>query len=914
MDTKDPTQKVFKTKDLNILRRWRKALKFRYTNLLQDYSTKFVVTWRDKDYEKNDISVKDLRSTVLPDNLALSFVQISVDNEKLITVTVYFKLDRRQGGSCLVQGHKCQNWVHTEYHQLLKMVEELKVRELDDVNLSTVHVRQLAIAYDYSSEADKAQALPPPVPRSPVTAVATSTPAGPALHTPDTPHAPPRRSRGVSNDHCVQRSLLALLDEQLSDVMGADASSTLPPLALPAPPVANSPVWVQGGPQEDCTPSTTSTNQRDRSSPLDHPVSPVPLDWSDHNEPEAVTVNVTSCLPPSLSASVTHTGSEEDILSPGSPPVATKSAAPVTLRNESSQTDTPTIPSTNRGPPPLREIVATAHHGRLLAQTLHAISVLNTTVQALTQELSDTRQKLNATTLDVQRLEETSRDTAVKATNTCKVSDRELFSVRNKLHSLEVRVTKLTSARKTQGSTIRDIKKRVKKMSMPPTTTITVDTPTDTLPLSGSTQTETTPIVMPKTTTAGNHIPVIVTSNRGDTIHQNHVALKDHQPLSYGHNRAPAKRPVTLADHKHRGQDPITRDCQPRVKYPNRVPAGTREYYQPPDDRPSYVPASRRPTPAQNLSTRHVLDSTDHLIIGDSVLRRMQGRKMVCTHGERVQIISVSGMSTEDLMGWLASQPEAHHVDAVTVHVGVNDCKRREVSSRQWDHLLKECWRVFPKAKLTFSTILPPKVANSKLNFPITVSNANLTCSCRKLGATLIDNAGTFAPNGRPLLELYRHGKDDLVHPSHKGMICLAKNIRQARRTASDREEEEQDTELSQDISRRLTELRGASDIRDQHGSDSGVTELRGASDIRDQYGSDSGSDSPPLATKQEHHSSHPNRPASMSRYAHSSYMQYPWWPYGMGAHMPYGLSQNCVYTPNNRVVPSHYGHQSFVY
>ena len=95
---------------------------------------------------------------------------------------------------------------------------------------------------------------------------------------------------------------------------------------------------------------------------------------------------------------------------------------------------------------------------------------------------------------------------------------------------------------------------------------------------------------------------------------------------------------------------------------------------------------------------------------------------MVCARGERVQIISVSGMTTENLMGWLTSQPEAPHVDAVTVHVGVNDCKRHEVSSSQWDELLKECWRVFPSARLHVSNILPAKVANSKLCFPTTAS------------------------------------------------------------------------------------------------------------------------------------------------------------------------------------------------
>ena len=805
-NTKDSNQKTFTTKNVNVLRRWRTALKIRYTELLKDFGD-FNVIWKDSTFDKKEVKLKDLRSgtTPLPDDLAQSFVQVRSGDENLITVTLYFKKARRHGGTCLVQGLKCSKWAQTEFHQLVAMVGTLDSAERLEQEWMTSPLCGPAIAQLPSSEQ-----------------------AGEAT--------PSLTSKSVSSD-------LSLTEDYSS------------------------------------SPSSPTTGAAVSGGHITTPLCPVtPLsDRCPRSKVSPSTSVVTSCPPswPSLLSDITPSGPTTDCQpeSPFIPPITTpQSPTPQTsLRDSvmatSSQTDTLAAPSTNCGPPSLRDLVATAHHGRLLAQALQAVNVLNTTVQALTQELSHTRQKLDATTLEVQRLEAVCRDTTVKATNTCKVSDRDVTSVRNKIHSLEVRVTNLTSARKTQGSAIKDLKKQIKKIS-----NTTAETPSPCGPTK-------TPLLSTADSAAtGSAIPVIVTPNRGDTDHPaNPQTRKDSQPVGHGHNRTLAARPVSLDKSKARQRETDNHLNQPHGMDPNRVPTRTREYRQPPDMSPSCAPASRRLTPAQNLSTRRVLDSTDHVIIGDSVLRRMQGRKMVCTRSERVQIISVSGMSTEDLMGWLTSQPEAPHVDAVTVHVGVNDCRRREVTCYQWDQLLEECWRVFPRAKLQVSTILPPKVVNSKLSFPVMASNANLTYSCRKLGATLIDNTSTFAPNGRPLSELYRHERHDLVHVSHKGMVCLARNIRRVRSMDCARKGEEEGTELSEDIARRLSELRRGRDMHSDNNSDT------------------NGSYSPSPMTEQRHQSPHLSGPESMSRYTHSPYIQHPWLHYGMNTHMPYGLSELCV-------------------
>nr|KAG5707086.1 hypothetical protein BaRGS_011797 [Batillaria attramentaria]KAG5707092.1 hypothetical protein BaRGS_011803 [Batillaria attramentaria] len=134
--------------------------------------------------------------------------------------------------------------------------------------------------------------------------------------------------------------------------------------------------------------------------------------------------------------------------------------------------------------------------------------------------------------------------------------------------------------------------------------------------------------------------------------------------------------------------------------------------------------------------------------------------------GERVQIISVSGLKTKDLTTWLHQQDEATDIESVTFHIGVNDCKSGEVTSLSWDEIIGSCRRVFPNARLHASSIIPAK-GRQNINRPIASSNANLHHVCQKRGVVFIDNRSTFvAESGAPRKALYRQDSGDFIHLS----------------------------------------------------------------------------------------------------------------------------------------------------
>ena len=101
----DGLQKKLKTTDFDLLRRWRDALRLRYTVQLKNFSEDFTTIFREIGYDGKDIILRDLRSrsASLPDSLAKSFVQIWRGDTKMITITVHFKMDRRKGGTCMIK-------------------------------------------------------------------------------------------------------------------------------------------------------------------------------------------------------------------------------------------------------------------------------------------------------------------------------------------------------------------------------------------------------------------------------------------------------------------------------------------------------------------------------------------------------------------------------------------------------------------------------------------------------------------------------------------------------------------------------------------------------------------------------------------------------------------------------------------
>ena len=200
----------------------------------------------------------------------------------------------------------------------------------------------------------------------------------------------------------------------------------------------------------------------------------------------------------------------------------------------------------------------------------------------------------------------------------------------------------------------------------------------------------------------------------------------------------------------------------------------------PPDRRPVRQDRrrDRRPTPCQILLTYSVQSDISSLVIGDSVLAFMTPDQVTTRPDERVQVIGVSGLKTSDLQTWLSEQPVSSHVQRVTLHIGVNDCKRGEVTSRIWDQIVDGCGQVFPLARIQISSIIPAR-GRLPMNSSISFSNSNLFHVCKRRGVVYIDNTSVFLTSrGAPRKSLYRLKPGDLIHPSKDGILALAANIK----------------------------------------------------------------------------------------------------------------------------------------
>ena len=826
-DTKDPTQKVLKSKDFNVLKNWREVLQIRYKHLLVKYSEKFEVIWRDLDYDNKELALEELRSktTVLPDSLARSFVQIRRGNTTYITVTVHFKRDRRQGGCCHVQGSKCQDWALTEFNQIAEMVERLNTQH----NVSPFD-GQPAIKTARSTN------VAPPTRTTQPSETAVTTPtvtdcAAPCLPRPDTSFALPRESGGGNS--------------QSGDLIGRGGS--------PSFTLASSPTHTQRGPTE--TPiqpdipsnparqlftsvGTASLAYSDQSCSSPSPPHPQALNCSDACGGVGVTTPNTgnvdcdgstplplSDLPPSSPAMAEIRAPPSDplpVYQPETPNDDVTSRDSVSLDSGVTLTTDATRPTISHTasnpvmltPPSLSQLAAAAapanktdslqlsNQALIAAQWLlqrQQLQNANHRIAALEKETASLRASLAVISTRLDSVDELARDNAVKIINGFKATDKHysgrLADIGEKMESLsngqkDVRskLGRLDSSKATLTNTIRDIQKKLTTLSNPDVnssdTNMTVrDNNADTAPSqvktvtpvpARPTTTKTSPMVAPEGDTSqqstgvtdniagtGNPIPVIVTASRPATGSDGLTSSRsdDLTTMSSDHNiqghAAPSRRPGDLTTNRSDDAASVTSDHNQCHAAPNR-----------------------RPAPADNLARRQVLQEAGHLIIGDSILRRMSGRKMVCRRDERVQIISVSGMSARDLVEWLTRQPEAPHVRVVTFHVGINDCKRGEVTSRMWDDLIKQFSRAFPSARLQASTILPVRRAKCTLSETVTMSNANLCYACRKNGVHLVDNTELFAPHGKLQFTLYRRDKHDIVHPSHQGMTVLAQNIK----------------------------------------------------------------------------------------------------------------------------------------
>ncbi|KAK7460784.1 hypothetical protein BaRGS_00038805 [Batillaria attramentaria] len=382
-----------------------------------------------------------------------------------------------------------------------------------------------------------------------------------------------------------------------------------------------------------------------------------------------------------------------------------------------------------------------------LAAATATISALQLELKSVKTELSAVKQQCATLTKTQTNTDSEIRDSEVRSKNAVRaVNDsltdavkqltKEHSTLSEKQATLEERVTKLTDSKESQGATIRDIKRKLDSL---PTA----------LPKSSGHSTNTSPSVTsptqrpsPVSHEADSPPPII--ENTGDLSATLEVE-NPHAPDHGSSDLSPFATPNPFAA--------LNADTN-RAKTPG--------------------PQNTAPTtPYDKLYAQDLRADTNTLLLGDSVLRRVDEKKMSVS-GAVVQSLWASGLQVSHLEQWLGKRSPVSTVTHVTTHVGINSCKDGPVTEYTWTNLLGLLTKAFPRATLQASSIIPPK-GRHHLSKAAYTSNRNLKAACEKQRVIYVDNDPVFlTDNGAPRQSLYH----DKLHPSADGARSLALNIR----------------------------------------------------------------------------------------------------------------------------------------
>ena len=113
-------------------------------------------------------------------------------------------------------------------------------------------------------------------------------------------------------------------------------------------------------------------------------------------------------------------------------------------------------------------------------------------------------------------------------------------------------------------------------------------------------------------------------------------------------------------------------------------------------------------SPLENLSQVYLNDRATLLLIGDSVSKGLNPRRLA-PPPEFMQKVCISGLTTLDFCRWLGYQSPCPDIKIVIVHLGINDCSGGPISTQDWREIMTLCEYVFPKAICAFSSIIPAR-------------------------------------------------------------------------------------------------------------------------------------------------------------------------------------------------------------
>ena len=182
----------------------------------------------------------------------------------------------------------------------------------------------------------------------------------------------------------------------------------------------------------------------------------------------------------------------------------------------------------------------------------------------------------------------------------------------------------------------------------------------------------------------------------------------------------------------------------------------------------SNTKSSQRQSPRDILSRLTITKRARRLLVGDSIIRYVHPRGLTFKVGF-MQKLCVPGMKAKDMLHWMEEQDTSANILQVVIHVGLSDCRNED--NIIWSEIIACAKRIFPKASVSFSSILPVR-NNQDLNQIISFTNRRLESSCYQAGAIFINNHETFSIPSKQ--ELYT----DQFHLTKSGTRKLAINIK----------------------------------------------------------------------------------------------------------------------------------------
>ncbi len=180
--------------------------------------------------------------------------------------------------------------------------------------------------------------------------------------------------------------------------------------------------------------------------------------------------------------------------------------------------------------------------------------------------------------------------------------------------------------------------------------------------------------------------------------------------------------------------------------------------------------STRQSPPALRLPKEGRLSA---LLIGDSNLRHVD-RKRLDTRGN-LHVRTVGGATAGDIAACLLNQSSRADTKHVVVHIGTNDCSRDSDYNKQlvmvsFQALAKQLVRVFPKAAVAFTSILPKRSGHT---LATEEANKMLKDMCSSCGFELLHHPLLGGSTRSLQKQLYT----DEVHLNQRGLATLLRSI-----------------------------------------------------------------------------------------------------------------------------------------